>query len=154
MKQPKLILDEHGYKCDGDVGESPTARGKGSSPASLQGPTGEGMRVLSDRAQSRLETLSQLSKRGEKARDLFRLMGDPSLWMLGYSNIYPNKGATTPGVDNNTMDGFSEDRALNLIDCLKEGIYSHKPVRRTYIPKRNGKVRPLGISMVDAYCIS
>jgi RNA-directed DNA polymerase len=69
--------------------------------------------------------------------------------MLAYSNIYPNKGAMTPGVDNSTMDGFSEDRALNLIELLREGMYNHKPVRRTYIPKSNGKVRPLGIPTGD-----
>ena len=88
--------------------------------------------MLSVRALSRLETLSNVSKRGEKARGLFSLMNDPTLWMLAYSNIYPNKGALTPGVDNSTMDGFSEDRALNIIELLREGMYNHKPVRRTY----------------------
>ena len=148
-KRSSRTLDESGHKFGGDASENLSSQGKGSSPTSLQVIRGKGMQVLSVGALRRLETLSEVSKRGQKARNLFRLMGDPTLWMLAYSNIYSNKGAMTPGVDNSTMDGFSEDRALNLIELLKEGVYNHKPVRRTYIPKSNGKVRPLGILTGD-----
>jgi RNA-directed DNA polymerase len=67
------------------------------------------------------------------------------LWKQAYANIYPNKGAITKGVNENTLDGFSEERVNQLIGMLATRQYCPKPVRRTYIPKKNGKLRPLGI---------
>jgi group II intron reverse transcriptase/maturase len=55
----------------------------------------------------------------------------------------------TPGVDGVTLDGFSEERVTSIITRLKSGTYHFQPVRRTYVPKKNGKKRPLGISSGD-----
>jgi RNA-directed DNA polymerase len=71
------------------------------------------------------------------------------LWKQAYANIYSNKGATTKGVNNNTLDGFSEERVNHFIGMLVKSKYCPKPVRRTYIPKKNGKLRPLGIPTGD-----
>jgi hypothetical protein len=46
------------------------------------------------------------------------------------------------------------ERMENIITLLKENRYCFKPVRRVYIPKSNGKTRPLGMPMPCAYCIS
>jgi len=51
----------------------------------------------------------------------------------------------TKGSDSQTIDGMSLKRIENLIDALKNETYQPKPARRTYIPKKNGKMRPLGI---------
>lgn len=51
----------------------------------------------------------------------------------------------TPGTDGTTIDGFSRKQISQLIELLKWERYQPKPVRRTYIPKKNGKMRPLGI---------
>jgi RNA-directed DNA polymerase len=93
--------------------------------------------------------LEDASKKGRKVKDLFRLMGHPDLWRTAYANIHANKGANTPGISTNTMDGFSEDRVLNLIELLKEDRYQPSPVRRIHIPKANGKRRPLGLPTGD-----
>lgn len=93
----------------------------------------------------RLDALGKLAQQGKRINGLFRLLENPFLWLEAYSRLYANKGATTRGVDNVTMDGFSEERVLNLIKLIKENRYHPKPVRRTYIPKANGKTRPLGI---------
>jgi len=105
--------------------------------------------MLSEYINRKLEAIEQASRKGVKVKDLSRLMNHPAIWFQAYANIYSNKGAVTKGVDNTTMDGFSEDRVLNLIKLLKERLYRPKPVRRVYIPKANGKLRPLGISSGD-----
>jgi group II intron reverse transcriptase/maturase len=105
--------------------------------------------MLSGNINRKLEAIEQASRNGVKVKDLSRLMNRPAIWFQAYANIYANKGAMTKGVDGTTMDGFSEDRALNLIKLLKERLYKPKPVRRVYIPKANGKLRPLGISSGD-----
>jgi RNA-directed DNA polymerase len=93
----------------------------------------------------RLDALRKLAQQGKRINGLFRLLENPFHWLEAYSRLYANKGAVTRGVDNVTMGGFSEDRVLNLIKLIKENRYQPKPVRRTYIPKANGKTRPLGI---------
>ena len=97
----------------------------------------------------RLEALGEISQQGKPMNGLFRLMEDPILWYEAYANIYANDGAMTPGVDGTTLDGFSETRVASIIKRLKDGSYRFKPVRRTYVPKPNGKKRPLGISSGD-----
>ena len=76
---------------------------------------------------------------------LFRYLLRPDIYYLAYENLYANNGAATKGVNNDTADGFSEKKVERIIQSLKDGSYSPSPVRRTYIPKRNGKLRPLGI---------
>ena len=49
------------------------------------------------------------------------------------------------GIDNDTADGFSDFYVKELIQSLKDGTYKANHVRREYIPKKNGKIRPLGI---------
>ncbi len=71
------------------------------------------------------------------------------MWHEAYANIYANQGAITPGVDKQTLDGFSEERVASIMARLKNGTYRFRPVRRTYVPKKNGKKRPLGISSGD-----
>jgi len=97
----------------------------------------------------RLDALSEISQQGKQVNGLFRLLENPILWHEAYANIYANKGAMTPGVDEVTLDGFSEERVASIITRLKNGTYRFQPVRRTYVPKKNGKKRPLGISSGD-----
>lgn len=64
-----------------------------------------------------------------------------------------NGGRKTPGIDG-VVSTSDEDR----VDLFRDGLslqgYRPQPVRRVFIPKANGKLRPLGIPMVRAYCIS
>lgn len=79
---------------------------------------------------------------------LYRYMLRPDIYFLAYKHLYANNGAATPGVDkDDTADGFSEAKVARIIESLKDGSYQPRPVRRTYIDKRNGggKKRALGL---------
>ena len=76
---------------------------------------------------------------------LYRYLLREDIYFAAYQKLYSNKGAMTPGVDVDTASGFGKEYVQQLIQELKEGTYQPKPVRRIYIPKRNGKMRPLGI---------
>lgn len=97
----------------------------------------------------RLESLGNISKGGKKINGLFRLMETETLWLEAYAHIYANKGAITKGVNHNTLDGFSKERVANLIERLRTGAYRPSPSKRVYIPKKNGKQRPLGVQTGD-----
>src|SRR5947208_3821258 len=105
--------------------------------------------MLSATVMRRLEALETISKQGKPINGVFRLMEAPILWYEAYANIYANEGAITKGIDEVTLDGFSEERVVAIINRLKSGTYRFKPTRRTYIPKKSGKKRPLGISSGD-----
>lgn len=105
--------------------------------------------MLSDTTTKRLNALGEISKQGKKVNGLFRLMESPLLWEQAYTNIYSNKGAMTKGVDGATLDGFSDERAAGIVKLLKGDRYRFNPSRRVYIPKANGKLRPLGIPTAD-----
>jgi retron-type reverse transcriptase len=51
----------------------------------------------------------------------------------------------TPGVVPETLDGFSQETLDLLVKELKKESFKFKPARRVYIPKPNGKLRPLSI---------
>ncbi len=95
----------------------------------------------------RLEGISKCSINGERVRDLYKLLvNKPEIWELAYANISSNDGATTTGIDGLTADGHNMERNREIMNQLRDGNYRPKPTRRVYIPKSNGKKRPLGIS--------
>ena len=105
--------------------------------------------MLTETVMKRLESLGPISKKGKRINGMFRLMQHPIFWAEAYARIYANPGAVTKGVNDNTLDGFSHERVAALISQLREGTYCPKPTRRVYIPKANGKKRPLGIPTGD-----
>jgi group II intron reverse transcriptase/maturase len=70
---------------------------------------------------------------------------NPQLYLLAYGRIYSNKGAMTPGPDAETADGMTMGKIERIIDALRHERYRFKPVKRVYIPKKDGKQRPLGL---------
>jgi group II intron reverse transcriptase/maturase len=76
---------------------------------------------------------------------VYRHLFDPDRYLLAYGKIYHNAGAMTQGITRETVDGMSLQKIHNMIELLKQERYAWMPVRRTMIPKANGKMRPLGI---------
>jgi hypothetical protein len=57
----------------------------------------------------------------------------------------------TPGVTDETADSMSLDKIDTLIQAIRQERYQWKPAKRTYIAKKNGKKRPLGLPICLAH---
>jgi group II intron reverse transcriptase/maturase len=98
--------------------------------------------------QNATTVLGILRNRGGKGlpcNELYRQMFNRDLYLLAYGRIYANHGAMTPGPSAETADGMSEDTIDQIIEAMRHERYRFGPVRRIYIPKKNGKLRPLGL---------
>lgn len=95
--------------------------------------------------QKRLESLPSLSKAGKRVNGLARLLATRTLMDSSVNRTRSNRGSATPGVDGETLDGLSIERINGWVRSMVEGSYRAKPVKRVFIPKANGKLRPLGI---------
>jgi group II intron reverse transcriptase/maturase len=76
---------------------------------------------------------------------LYRNLFNPDFFINAYSEIYQKEGNLTRGINNETIDGFKIQKIEQIIKKLRHEKYYPSPVRRTYIRKKNGKQRPLGI---------
>ncbi len=88
----------------------------------------------------------QLDYRYER---LYKNLFNEEIFYTAYQRIYAKEGNMTKGSDGKTIDGMSLNRISKLIDLLRTESYQPQPVRRVYIPKKNGKMRPLGIPSFD-----
>ena len=96
-------------------------------------------------AETILTVIQDRGKRGLPLERIYRLLFNRELYLRAYARLYPNQGAMTKGSTNETVDGMSLEKIDTLIEAVRYERYRWTPVRRTYIPKRNGKRRPLGI---------
>ena len=96
-------------------------------------------------AETVLGVLRERGRRGLPCNELYRQLFNPQLYLLAYGRLYSNHGALTPGVDGETGDGMSLGKIGRIIDAVRHERYRFHPVKRVYIPKKNGKRRPLGL---------
>src|SRR5205823_176992 len=92
--------------------------------------------------------LELIGKRGEKGLPLervYKLLFNKNLYLQAYGKIYRNKGTMTHGVTDETPDGMSLTKIDAIIEALRYERYQWLPARRTCIPKKHGKKRPLGM---------
>ena len=92
-----------------------------------------------------LGVLRERGRKGLPCTQLYRQMFNRELYLLAYGNIYSNQGAMTPGASEETADGMSEDKIEQVTGLMRREKYRFAPARRVYIPKKNGKLRPLGL---------
>jgi retron-type reverse transcriptase len=94
-------------------------------------------------------TLLIIEDRGKKnlpLEDVYRRLYNPDLYLRAYGRLYRNEGSMTRGVTEETVDGMSQEKILDIIEELRCERYRWTPVRRTYIEKKGStKLRPLGI---------
>jgi len=98
-------------------------------------------------AKTILSILNQTSERNKQFvfDRLYRNLFNQDFFMDAYRKMYAKPGNMTKGTDGQTIDGFKKSKVDKLISMLRNEQYYPTPVRRTYIPKKNGKKRPLGI---------
>jgi group II intron reverse transcriptase/maturase len=89
--------------------------------------------------------LQDRGSRGLCLERVYRLLFDTELHLSSYGKIYRNFGAMTRGATNETADGMSLEKVHRIIEALRRDRFKWTPVKRVYIPKKNGKLRPLGL---------
>lgn len=125
---------------------------QGGWESHLQGKGEQVIRCLTKREVREMRNaktiLHIIQERGERKLPIervYRLLYNPNLYLLAYSNLYGNKGALTSGITPETADGMSLDKIQDIICKLKQESYRWKPSKRIFIPKKNGQPRPLSI---------
>ena len=104
------------------------------------------------RLQARIVKATQES-RGGKVKALQHLLTHSfSGKAIAVKRVTDNQGKHTPGVDHDIWN-TPEKKMKAVLDLHQRG-YRPSPLRRVHIPKSNGTMRPLGIPMCPAYCIS
>jgi group II intron reverse transcriptase/maturase len=96
-------------------------------------------------AETTLTIIRERGMKGQHLEDVYRQLYNPDLYLRAYGRIYRNAGAMTKGITEETVDGMSERKITEIIELLRNEQYRWTPVRRVFIPKKNGKMRPLGI---------
>ncbi|MFD5430253.1 reverse transcriptase/maturase family protein [Streptomyces sp. NPDC127084] len=96
-------------------------------------------------AKTVLGVLRERGRKGLPCDELYRQLFNPQLYLMAYGRIYANHGAMTPGVTPETVDGMSQRKISRIIEAVRHERYRFRPVRRVFIPKKNGKTRPLGL---------
>ena len=96
-------------------------------------------------AETVLDVLRDRGRRGLPCNELYRQLFNPHLYLIAYGRLYSNHGAMTPGACGETVDGMSLAKIGRIIDALRAERFRFQPVKRVYIPKKSGKLRPLGL---------
>ena len=104
-----------------------------------------GLGVVSD-----LERVRQVARKDRDVRftALLHHVSVDRLWEA-YRAISPNAAA---GVDGVTWRGYGSDLEANLRDLharVQRGAYRAMPARRVFIPKTDGRLRPLGVASLE-----
>jgi group II intron reverse transcriptase/maturase len=96
-------------------------------------------------AETILGLIGERGKKGLPLERVYKLLFNRDLYLEAYGKIYRNTGAMTHGITGETPDGMSLAKIDAIIEALRYERYQWLPARRVYIPKKNGKKRPLGL---------
>ena len=122
---------------------------RGPAEGNTDGSTRPGRRA-GQGVSSGLDRVREVARKDKEARftALLHHVDLPRLW-AAYTAINPK---AAPGVDQVTWEAYGQDLRANLEDLLARvhrGAYRASPSRRAYIPKADGRLRPLGIATLE-----
>lgn len=97
------------------------------------------------------DKLYDRSKKQFKFNRLYEIITDERNILLAYRNIKRNTGSYTKGTNNKTIKDLEVLSSEEIIELVRNKLSNYKPgkVRRVFIPKSNGKSRPLGIPTIE-----
>ena len=100
---------------------------------------------------SALERVREGARKSKETRftALFHYVYNPQMLEHAYKQLKKN---AAPGVDGETWRHYGEELEANLQDLshrLQRGAYRARPVRRRFIPKSDGRMRPLGVTALE-----
>ena len=124
--------------------------GRGLAKGNLREQNASRTQRRSD-ALSALERVRQAARKDRKTQftALLHHIYNPNMLEMAYLAL---KREAAPGVDGETWRHYGqalESNLQNLSERLKRGAYRAKPVRRVYIPKADGRQRPLGVTALE-----
>jgi RNA-directed DNA polymerase len=154
------MMNGHGKSDSSIVPEKSPNKDRGGSAEVMEGrglTEGNSLEQNTDRTQSRgdvpsaLERIRQVTRRdkGEKFTALLHHVYEVDRLRDAYFAL---KREAAPGVDGETWGQYGEDLEVNLKDLsdrLRRGAYRAKPVLRAYIPKTDGRQRPIGLPTLE-----
>ncbi len=96
-------------------------------------------------AETVLGIIRERGRRRLPLKNIYRQLYNRDLYLRAYGRLYRNNGAMTPGSTAETVDAMSLEKIDAIITALRDECYRWAPTRRTFIPKKSGKLRPLGL---------
>jgi RNA-directed DNA polymerase len=149
-KSDRPVVPEKSLNNVPPSGIAEGAEGRGLAKGNLPQQNASRTPSRSD-APSALERVRQAAKKDRKLRFTALLHHIYNLDTLRLA-FFGLKKEAAPGVDGETWRHYGEELERNLqglSERLKQGAYRAKPVRRVYIPKADGRQRPLGVTVLE-----
>ena len=148
-KSDRLVVPEKPpNKAEGPAAEAVEERGRAKGNPVEQNVSRTQRRTHTTSA---LERIRQAAKRNRRQRFTALLHHVYEVDRLRQA-YYALKRDAAAGVDRQTWRQYGEDVEGNLLDLarrLRRGAYRAKPVRRAYIPKADGRQRPIGVPTLE-----
>ena len=140
--------------AEGEGAGSPVSRSKKEAEVKRRTETTSGagvgkQRSLHPQTIRIRHRLAEWSKQGRKHWDIYRWLMDPYVLLDALKLVLRNGGS--PGLDHERCEsirGREWEYVSRLAQSLRERSYHPAAVRRVYIPKKDGKERPLGIPRI------
>ena len=150
-------------KSDNSIVPKKLTNKEGSALPSAESVEGRELakRNLKHQNKSRAQTRQDLQSELDRIRQVAQRSKEEklkTLWHHVYNierlreSYFATKRNAATGIDHETWQSYGEDLEENLQDLsarLKRGAYRAKPVRRHYIPKADGRKRPIGIPVLE-----
>ncbi|MEJ8553515.1 group II intron reverse transcriptase/maturase [Tepidibacter sp. Z1-5] len=101
--------------------------------------------------QNTFDFLYDKSKRNENFYKLYEIIISEENILLAYRTIKSNRGSTTKGSNSNTIKDIKLWSEEDIVKYIRKRLDNYNPqaVKRIFIPKHNGKMRPLGIPTIE-----